>query len=293
MNADLSGRVALVTGASRGIGAAAARGLASSGAQLVLCSRDRTSLESLAHGLGGDALVAPCDLGSPTGVADLLAQLDKHGVQIDILVNNAGALASEPAIDLPMAEWDRVQNLNLRCAFELSRELARAMAPRGWGKIINVASILAFLADTRSAAYVASKAGLVGLTRALATEWAPAGIGVNALCPGWVKTDFVQELAEIPAFDRRVHLAVVICAGPARRPTSTSPSIAVRRTLAASSILMWRYAPSKVTSPRRPTPRTSQQAVFAWTREPAGRLMVTTMDPEEPRIWLFVPESAV
>jgi NAD(P)-dependent dehydrogenase (short-subunit alcohol dehydrogenase family) len=205
MPLPLAGRVALVTGASRGIGATASRAFDEAGARVILCSRDAAALRALASQLNNDPVVAPADLSLTTGVRDLARLLEDQRVSVDILVNNAGALASVPAYELPMSRWDLVQNLNLRCAFELSRELAPAMAARGWGRIINVASILALVADTQSAAYVASKAGLVGLTRALATEWALDGVGVNALCPGWVKTEFVRDLVDNPAFDKRVH----------------------------------------------------------------------------------------
>lgn len=202
---DLTNRIALVTGASRGIGAVAARGLDRAGARVVLCSRDATGLRAVAGDLNNEPVVAAADLSSPTGISTLVGHLRERRVAIDVLVNNAGVHEPSPAAELTMAAWDRVLNLNLRCAFELSKELAPAMAARGWGRIINVASVLALVADSNSAAYVASKSGLVGLTRALSAEWASAGIGVNALCPGWVQTDMVKDLADNPAFDRRVH----------------------------------------------------------------------------------------
>lgn len=198
---DLTGRVALVTGASRGIGEAAARVLDAAGATVLLCARDTDRLRLVANTLRHEPDILTADLGAIDGVARLL---DRVGATVDILVNNAGSHASAPSAELPIGDWDRVQQLNVRAVFELTRGLAPGMAARGWGKVVNVASVLAALGDTRSAAYVTSKAALVGLTRALGVEWAAHGISVNALCPGWVATDLVADLAANPSFDRRV-----------------------------------------------------------------------------------------
>lgn len=201
---DLTGRVAVVTGASRGIGATAARALDAAGATVVLSARDAERLRLVAKTLTHEPVVVPADLAAADGVAVLLDQLSARGTEVDILVNNAGLQASMPSVELPLEDWDRVQRLNVRSAFELTRGLAPGMAERGWGKVVNVASILAGLGDAHSAAYVTSKAALVGLTRALGAEWAARGITVNALCPGWVATDLVADLAANPSFDRRV-----------------------------------------------------------------------------------------
>jgi NAD(P)-dependent dehydrogenase (short-subunit alcohol dehydrogenase family) len=202
---ELTGRVALVTGASRGIGATAARALDAAGARVVLCARDEDRLTAVAAGLRHEPLVVPADLTAPGGVGELLAALDGAlDVDVDILVNNAGGHAPAAATELALSDWDRVQLLNVRAVFELTRGLAPGMAARGWGKVVNVSSILGALGDTHAAAYTTSKAALTGLTRALGVEWAPHGITVNALCPGWIATDLVAGLAANSSFDRRV-----------------------------------------------------------------------------------------
>jgi gluconate 5-dehydrogenase len=205
----LAGRTALVTGASRGIGATTCRALDAAGARVVLVSRDRERLAATAASLTNDPIPVPADLGKPDGVASLLTTLPDQAPPVDILVNNAGthvASATSPSDD----EWDLVHTVNLRSAFQLARGLAPAMADRGWGRIINVASVLGIVADVQSAAYVSSKAGLIGLTRALAADLGPTGVTVNALCPGWIHTDMVEDLRQLPAFDRRVRLRTAI-----------------------------------------------------------------------------------
>jgi NAD(P)-dependent dehydrogenase (short-subunit alcohol dehydrogenase family) len=137
-------------------------------------------------------------------VTSLLSDLAGYADHVDILINNAGTHAAGEAMELAPDVWDEVQNVNLRSAFLLARGLAPAMARRGWGKIVNMASVLGVVADVDASAYVASKAGLLGLTRALGTEWAGRGITVNALCPGWIDTDMVSDLRSRDSFDRRV-----------------------------------------------------------------------------------------
>jgi NAD(P)-dependent dehydrogenase (short-subunit alcohol dehydrogenase family) len=123
---------------------------------------------------------------------------------IDILVNNAGIHVPGAAVDVPSSDWNLVQDVNVRSAFLLARGLAPRMIKNGWGKIVNVSSVLGSVGDVDSAAYVTSKAALLGLTRALGTEWARHGVTVNALCPGWTTTDMVDELHRLESFDRRV-----------------------------------------------------------------------------------------
>lgn len=205
----LAGRTALVTGASRGIGATTCRALDAAGARVVLVSRDGERLAVTAASLTNDPITVPADLVEPDGAASLLARLPDHAPPVDILVNNAGMHIAS-ATSLSDGEWDLVHALNLRSAFQLARGLAPSMAERGWGRIINVASVLGMVGDVQSAAYVSSKAGLIGLTRALAADLGPAGVTVNALCPGWIHTDMVEDLRQLPAFDRRVRLRTAI-----------------------------------------------------------------------------------
>jgi NAD(P)-dependent dehydrogenase (short-subunit alcohol dehydrogenase family) len=201
---DLSGLTALVTGASRGIGAEAARVLDSRGARVILCARHADRLQEVSATLQHEPVLARADLGQPGGANQLLEGLGSLAGSIDILINNAGTHVAAPAALLTDADWDLVLRTNLQSSFQLARGLAPAMAERGWGKIVNVASILGIVADGDAAAYVASKAGLIGLTRALGQEWAASGITVNSLCPGWIETDLVRDLQLNTAFDRRV-----------------------------------------------------------------------------------------
>lgn len=197
---SLEGRRALVTGASRGIGAAIARVLDAAGAQVVLVARDGELLERLASDLQHDAVVIPADLLS----AAEATRVAREAGTVHVLVNNASLSESMPAAEVTLESWDRTLSLNLRSAFALSQALAPGMIGAGWGKIVNVASVMAFLGDMYSAAYAASKAGTLGMTRSLAVEWARAGVRVNALCPGWIDTDMVAELRADERFERRV-----------------------------------------------------------------------------------------
>jgi gluconate 5-dehydrogenase len=197
---DLSGRVALVTGGSRGLGLAMARALGRAGAIPVLLARKPDELEAALASLDADGIAAqarPFDLQRlddiPALVADLVAA---HG-RLDILVNNAGTSWGAPAADYPPQAWRKVMGLNLDAAFELSRHVARAaMLPAGRGSIVMVSSIAGLGAGRGdhlpAVAYHASKAGVINLARALAAEWGGRGIRVNALCPGWFPTDMSE-----------------------------------------------------------------------------------------------------
>ena len=188
---DLSGRVAIVTGGSRGLGAECAEGLAEGGASLVLCARRdewlTPAIESLrARGFPAEGL--RCDVSSPSDVQAVVEQtLDRHG-RIDILVNNAGVSWGARPEAMPLDQWKRVIDVNLTGAFICSQAVGRAMLAKQYGRIINVASIAGFQGNVHGphyAAYAASKAGLMGLTRDLATAWGPQGIRVNAIAPGF------------------------------------------------------------------------------------------------------------
>jgi len=204
---DLSGRVALVTGATRGLGLAIARALAEHGAHVAINSRKPDECEDRARTLTADGLkaeacafdVADLDAGR-RAVADLV---QRHG-RLDILVNNAGVIHREPLADFSDDDWQRVVNINLNAAFTLSREAGTAMAKAGWGRIINIASIMAMVARPTIPAYVSSKHGLAGLTKALAVELGPSGVTVNAINPGYFATELNQPLVEDAEFDAMV-----------------------------------------------------------------------------------------
>lgn len=189
----LDGRVALVTGASRGLGQAMAVGLAEAGADIAGLDRvpDCAETCTLVEALGRRYLNIECDLREAT-VEELGAHVarvvDALG-RLDILVNNAGIIRRCPAIDFSEQDWDDVLYINLRALFFLSQAAARVMRRQGGGKIINVASMLSFQGGILVPSYTAAKSGVAGLTRALANEWAALGINVNAIAPGYMATD--------------------------------------------------------------------------------------------------------
>lgn len=197
---DLHGRTALVSGASSGIGQAIAAGLAGAGADLVLLADNPVMDETVglveATGRSADCIVL--DLSRKyrirPAVEDLLARR-----QVDILVNAAGIIRRQPAAEFSDENWRDVLDVNLTAAFMLSRLLATPMLARGSGKIINIASMLSFQGGCLVVSYAASKHGLVGLTRALANEWAACGVQVNAIAPGYIATRTTEPLRADPA----------------------------------------------------------------------------------------------
>jgi NAD(P)-dependent dehydrogenase (short-subunit alcohol dehydrogenase family) len=183
----LDGKVAIVTGASSGLGARFARVLDAAGASVVLVARRRERLEALASELR-DAMAVPCDLARLDVSSVVEVTLARYG-RVDVLVNNAGISLIRSAEDTTAAEYRRVIEVNLVAPFLLARVFGRKMLEARSGSIINVASIAGLAAVSDRAAYNASKHGLVGLTRTLAAEWGGRGVRVNAVCPGWVKTE--------------------------------------------------------------------------------------------------------
>jgi gluconate 5-dehydrogenase len=190
---DLKGRVALVTGGSRGLGLQMAEALGEMGARLALTARKQNELdEAVAHlkAQGIEATAWVCDLGQREKIAPVLEAVLARLGKIDILVNNAGATWGAPAEDHPLEAWDKLVNLNLTGTFLASQLVARkSMIPSKWGRIVNVASVAGLMASdprvVKTVAYNATKHGVVGLTRQLAAEWGEHGITVNAICPGF------------------------------------------------------------------------------------------------------------
>jgi gluconate 5-dehydrogenase len=186
---DLSGRTALVTGGSRGLGLQIAEALVEMGAKVAITARKKDELDSALSRLKeGKAFVS--DIGKREAIAPLVDDVVKQCGRIDILVNNAGATWGAPAEEHPLDAWDKLVNVNLTGLFLLSQRVAKqCMIPAQWGRIVNVASIAGLLGqDPRfapTAAYTATKHGVVGLTRQLAAEWGKYGITVNAICPGF------------------------------------------------------------------------------------------------------------
>ncbi len=201
----LEGKRALVTGGSRGLGAAMAVALASAGADLFLHAAE--SCEDTAarvQGLGRTAVCLLGDLADPAA-ADAVVQsaIDALG-GLDILVNNAGIIRRAPAVEHADEDWDAVIAVNLSSVFRLCRAAGRHMLPRGSGKIINVASLLAFQGGVTVPGYAAAKGGVAQLTKALANEWAPRGVNVNAIAPGYMRTANTARLREDPERTRQI-----------------------------------------------------------------------------------------
>jgi NAD(P)-dependent dehydrogenase (short-subunit alcohol dehydrogenase family) len=197
---DLSGRVALVTGGSRGLGLQIAEALGEMGAQVAISARKKDELDLAVKHLGkATAFVA--DIGKREAIAPLAEAVLKKFGKVDILVNNAGATWGAPAEQHPLEAWDKLVNVNLSGAFVLTQIIAlKSMIPAKWGRIINVASIAGLMGqDPRfapTAAYTATKHGLVGLTRQLAAEWGVHGITVNAICPGFFPSKMTKSTLE-------------------------------------------------------------------------------------------------
>ena len=200
---DLSGRTALVTGSSRGLGRAMAEGLAASGARVVLngVSPDRLAeAEADMRAAGFDVLTAAFDVTDEAAVIAAFQKLDQDGIQIDILVNNAGIQHRQPMMELATADWRRVIEADLTSAFVIGREAARRMAERGRGKIINIGSLTSELARATIGPYTAAKGGIKMLTRAMAAEWGELGIQTNTIGPGYMLTDMNEALVNNPEF---------------------------------------------------------------------------------------------
>ena len=198
---SLKGQVALVTGASRGIGKGIAVGLAGAGANLALVARSQSKLievQQEIQAIGVQAKIFPCDLSQTGGISELAAAVSASYGRIDILVNNAGTTHRDDAVDFPEDRWDDVMRVNLKSVWLLSQWVGRGMIQRGSGKIINIASLLSFSGGIRAAAYAASKGGVAQLTKALANEWASKGVNVNAIAPGYIKTDMAGALLNDP-----------------------------------------------------------------------------------------------
>ena len=195
---DLTGKTALVTGASRGIGRAIALGLATAGADVALSARDEASLRELAgevEALGRKAVVLPADVTDADACRALGSDAISALGSLDVLVNNAGGSSyMGPFTGLRFSGWEKVMRLNVDSIVHLSQVVGAHMLERGSGSVINVASVAGLTGTPALAPYGASKAAVVSLTKTLALEWGPQGVRVNALCPGWTKTDLNKDL---------------------------------------------------------------------------------------------------
>jgi 2-deoxy-D-gluconate 3-dehydrogenase len=203
---DLTGKTAIVTGASGGIGQAIAVALAQAGARIAGVAR--SPQDETAAGVsqaGGDFLAIRADLATIEPIERILDQTIAWAGRADILINNAGIIRRADPLEFSEQDWDDVTNVDLKSVFFLSQAFAkRALARRGGAKIVNVASILAYVGGIRVPSYTAAKHGVVGLTKLLANEWAAKGINVNAIAPGYVRTDATQALQDDPARSERL-----------------------------------------------------------------------------------------
>ncbi|MGC9448020.1 SDR family oxidoreductase [Cereibacter johrii] len=201
---DLTGRTALITGSSRGLGRAFAEGLAGAGARVILNGVNAARLEEAAAEMraeGFDVLTAAFDVADEAAIKAAFERLDAEGIEVDILMNNAGIQFRKPMLELDTADWQRVIDINLTASFVIGREAARRMAARGRGKIINIGSLTSELARATVAPYTVAKGGIKMLTKAMAAEWGEKGIQSNAIGPGYMVTDMNEALLADPEFD--------------------------------------------------------------------------------------------
>ena len=194
MRIDLAGKVALVTGSTRGIGRAIAQGLHDAGARVAVCGRDLAKAQAVAAELGGDAKGFAADVSDVASVQQLVAGVEAAFGQLDILVNNAGLTRDNLMLRMKDEDWDAVLDANLRGAFVATRAATRGMMKRRWGRVINIASIVGITGNKGQANYAASKAGLIGLTKSVAKELASRNILANVVAPGFIETDMTAAM---------------------------------------------------------------------------------------------------
>lgn len=193
---DLTGMTALVTGASGGLGSAIAKALSAQGARLAVSGSNVDKLEAFRAGLGGDHVALPCNLGDAAAVDQLVPQAVEALGKLDILVNNAGVTRDNLAMRMKDEEWDQVIKVNLEAAFRLMRAAMKPMMKARFGRIISVTSVVGVTGNPGQANYVASKAGLIGMSKAFAQEVASRGITVNCVAPGFMTSAMTDALTD-------------------------------------------------------------------------------------------------
>lgn len=218
---DLTGKCALVTGASGGIGAAVAKALHGAGATVALHGTRTAALEALAGELRERAHVTPADLGDPAAVEALPKQAVEAMGQVDILVNNAGLTRDNLFMRMSAEEWNRVLAVNLTAAFLLSKAVLRGMMKARWGRIVNVTSVVGHTGNPGQGNYAAAKAGLAGMSKSLAAEVASRGITVNCVAPGFVETAMTDRLTD----DQKARIMGQIPAGRMGSPEDCAAAV--------------------------------------------------------------------
>jgi 3-oxoacyl-[acyl-carrier protein] reductase len=193
MKINLSGKTALVTGSTRGIGHEIAKTLAACGAKVAIVGRDRAKADAVAEAIG-DARGFQCDVAVPADVTMLVQDVEDKFGSLDILVNNAGITRDNLMVRLKDDDWDAVLNANLRGAFVAIRAASRGMMKRRWGRIVNITSVVGLMGNKGQTNYAASKAGLIGLTKSVARELASRNILCNAVAPGFIETDMTSAM---------------------------------------------------------------------------------------------------
>ncbi len=221
---SISGRGAVVTGGGRGIGAAVARQLTECGVRVVVAARSSAEIEAVATALrsgGSEAWAVRCDVADPDSITALFEQARAHLGDVDILVNNAGIATAAPVVKLELAEWTRLWTVNATGTFLAMQATLPGMIERGWGRIVNVASIAALRGARYISGYAASKHAVMGLTRSAAAEVASAGVTVNAVCPGYVDTPMtdatVSNIVERTGMTEQQALDAILVTSPQRR----------------------------------------------------------------------------
>jgi len=194
MKIDLTGRVALVTGSTRGIGRAIAQTLAECGARVAVVGRDQAKARAVAAEIGHDAAGFACDVSDTAQVNALIEQVEQALGGIDILVNNAGVTRDNILLRLKDEDWQQVIDANLRGAFATIRAATRGMMKRRWGRIINISSVVGLMGNRGQANYAASKAGLIGLTKSVAKEFGSRNVLANVIAPGFITTDMTDAM---------------------------------------------------------------------------------------------------
>ncbi len=222
--ASLEGRTAVVTGGGRGIGAAVAGALAEAGAAVVVAARSRASLDQVERGLrdaGYQAWAVPCDVGDPESVQRLAAAATVKLGRVDILVNNAGVAHSAPVKRIELGEWEQLFRVNVTGTLLCTQAFLGGMVERGWGRVVNIASVAGLAGGKYVAAYSATKHAVIGFTRSLAAEVAAAGVTANAVCPGYVDTDMtrasVAQIVRTTGLSRDAALEAILALNPQHR----------------------------------------------------------------------------